>query len=282
MVIDFHTHTFPDKIAARTVEKLKAMARAKAHTDATCGMLVDSMHEAGVDCSVVLPVATNVAQSEKLNEAAYEVNERWSGEGLISFGAIHPAYEDYRTLLHHIADLGLKGIKLHPQYQGVPFDDIRTMRILDCASELGLITVVHSGIDIGIEGPTMCTPDRVLHVMDEVAPEKLVLAHMGGWRMWDEVSDKLAGLPLYLDTSYSLGEIPRDADTPRADSESALMDAEQFTALIEKHGADKILFATDSPWGGQEQYLELVRALELTEDEKRMILGGNAQKLLKI
>lgn len=280
MIIDFHTHTFPDKIAARTVGKLKAMARAKAHTDATCGMLVDSMHEAGVDCSVVLPVATNIAQSEKLNEAAYDVNEHWGSEGLISFGAVHPAYEDYRTLLRHVSELGLKGIKLHPQYQGIPFDDIRTMRILDCASELGLITVVHSGIDIGIEGRTMCTPDSVLHVMDEVAPEKLVLAHMGGWRMWDEVADKLAGLPLYLDTSYSLGEIPRDADTPRADEESALMDAEQFAALVRKHGADKILFATDSPWGGQEQSLKQFRALELTEQEKNMILGENAQNLL--
>lgn len=282
MIIDFHTHTFPDKIAARTIDKLKAMARCKAHTDATCGMLVDSMHEAGVDCSVVLPVATNVAQSEKLTEAAYILNEKWSDQGLISFGAIHPDYEDYRSLLRHVSQLGLKGIKLHPQYQNIPFDDIRTMRILDYASELGLVSVVHAGIDIGIEGPTMCTPDRVLHVMDEVAPENLVLAHMGGWRMWDEVADKIAGLPVYLDTSYSLGEIPRDADTPRADSESALMDTEQFLALIEKHGADKILFATDSPWGGQEQTLEQIRALPLSEEEKRMILGGNAQKLLQM
>lgn len=282
MIIDFHTHTFPDKIAARTIDKLKAMARCKAHTDATCGMLVDSMHEAGVDCSVVLPVATNVAQSEKLTEAAYMLNEKWSEQGLISFGAIHPDYEDYRRLLRHVSELGLKGIKLHPQYQNIPFDDIRTMRILDYASELGLVSVVHAGIDIGIEGPTMCTPDRVLHVMDEVAPENLVLAHMGGWRMWDEVADKIAGLPVYLDTSYSLGEIPRDADTPRADSESALMDTEQFLALIEKHGADKILFATDSPWGGQEQTLEQIRALPLSEEKKRMILGGNAQKLLQM
>ncbi|MGN1030938.1 MAG: amidohydrolase family protein [Butyricicoccaceae bacterium] len=282
MVIDFHTHTFPDKIAARTITKLKAMARAKAHTDATCSMLVQSMQEAGVDASVILPVATNVKQSEKLNEAAYEVNARWYDKGLISFGGIHPAYGDYRALLQHIVELGLKGIKLHPQYQGIPFDDIRTMRIIDRASELGLIVIVHAGIDIGIEGPTLCTPDSVLHVMEKVAPDKLVLAHMGGWRMWGEVADKLAGLPLYLDTSYSLGMIPRDPDTPRRDDESALMGETEFTALIRKQGADRVLLGTDSPWGGQKETLAQIRALDLTDEERTMILGENAQKLLRM
>mgnify|MGYP004452568245 CR=1 FL=1 len=49
MIIDFHTHIFPDAIAQRTIEKLEAAANIKAHSDGTLTGLKTSMQKAGVD-----------------------------------------------------------------------------------------------------------------------------------------------------------------------------------------------------------------------------------------
>ena len=137
MVIDIHTHTFPDKLAAPTIRKLQGACHTRAFTDATNAGLAASMARAGIDCSVVLPVATNPHQVAHVNESAAQINARGRGTGIYSFGCIHPDCPDPRGELARIAALGLKGIKLHPAYQATRFDDIRYLRILDRAGELG-------------------------------------------------------------------------------------------------------------------------------------------------
>ena len=153
MIIDFHTHTFPAKIAHSVIAHLQSKSRSMAFTDATNDGLRRSMDNAGIDLSILLPVMTNTHQVPKLNEIAARTNEHWEETGLLSFGGMHPEYTNYKEELRHIADMGIKGIKLHPAYQGYDFDDIRYMRIIDKAAELGLIVLTHAGMDIGI-------PDR--------------------------------------------------------------------------------------------------------------------------
>lgn len=128
MVIDIHTHTFPDKLAAPTIRKLQGACHTRAFTDATNAGLAASMARAGIDSSVVLPVATNPHQVAHVNESAAQINARGRGTGIYSFGCIHPDYPDPRGELARIAALGLKGIKLHPAYQATRFDDIRYLR----------------------------------------------------------------------------------------------------------------------------------------------------------
>ena len=274
MLIDFHTHAFPDKIAAGTIEKLEERSGTPAYAPGTYAGLEDSARRAGIDLCVVLPVATSPKQVTKINDTAAAVNERTEETGLFSFGGIHPDTPDYREELRRIRELGLKGIKLHPPYQGVEFDDIRYLRIVEYASELGLIVLTHAGVDIGIPGPEKCTVQHIRSVIDQVHPDKLVLAHMGGWMLWDEVERELCGLPVYLDTAFSLGTARR--------GELQMLTGEQFLRVIRAHGADRVLFGTDSPWSDQRESLEAIRALPLTQEEQSAILGENARRLLDL
>lgn len=263
MIIDFHTHTFPDVMAAATIARLEEVGKISAHTDGTLAGLKRSMKEAGVSLSVVLPVVTKPKQFKTINTYAAEITGK---DGIISFGGIHPDAEDYREELRTIRDLGLKGIKLHPDYQNTFIDDEKYVRIIDYAAELSLITVIHAGIDIGLPHPVHCPPGRSLKMLEKIdcAHAKIVLAHTGGYSQWDEVEEYLVGKSVWLDISYSLH----------------LIGEEQFVRIVRDHGADRILFATDSPWGGQKETIENFLKMPLTEEEKERIFSVNALELL--
>lgn len=144
------------------------------------------MGKGAVDISIALPAVTKVSQVASINRFASAYTEG----PVISFGGIHPECENYKEILKEIKNLGLKGIKLHPDYQDMYFDNIRYERIIDAASELGLITVVHAGVDPKCPEDVHCTPEMARKVLDDVKPEKLVLAHMGGnecGMMWNGI-----------------------------------------------------------------------------------------------
>lgn len=265
MIIDFHTHIFPDKIAARTIEALSKVSGIKAATDGTLDGLLASMERSGVDLSVIMPVVTKPAQFESVNTFAAKLNEQYAGR-LLSFGGIHPDSEDYKGELKRIKELGLPGIKLHPDYQGVMIDDVRYMNIIAYADAMDLAILVHAGIDIRLPEPVHCPPDKTRKVLDTLKPKKLVLAHMGGWKQWDEVHEYLAGEQVYLDTAFCFDYMEQD----------------MFMKLCKKHGTDRILFGTDSPWSDARRDLEVIKNLPLTDNEKEAIFSGNAKKLLNM
>lgn len=262
MVIDFHTHMFPDKIAERTISFLASVCQTRPYTDGTSEGLRASAKEAGIDVSVVLPIVTNPSQFESINRFAAGFQEG----RLLSFGGIHPAEDNYKEQLRQIKDMGMKGIKLHPDYQEIRFNDIRCKRVVSYASELGLIVSVHAGRDPKCPDDVHCTPQMAEELIREVEPEKLVLAHMGGNELWDEVEEYLVGKDVYFDTGVVLDR----------------MEEEQFLRIVRTHGADKILFATDSPWAGQGEFVSLLRQMALTEEEKEQILWRNGRRLLGI
>jgi predicted TIM-barrel fold metal-dependent hydrolase len=263
MVIDFHTHIFPDRIAAKTIEKLEEVGNVRAFTYGTLNGLKKSMKENHIDLSIVLPVVTKPSQFDCINSFAAEITGR---EGILSFGGIHPDTEDYCEKLSEIKKLGLKGIKLHPDYQETYIDDPKMVRIIQYAVELGLIVVIHAGVDIGLPAPVHCPPDKSAAMLSQIDSEnaRIVLAHTGGWGLWDDVEEYLVGKNVWFDASFSLG----------------MISDEQFVRIVKNHGADRILFATDSPWGGQKETLEHMKKLELTEEEIERILHGNAEELL--
>lgn len=267
MIIDFHTHIFPDTIAKKTISKLGSMINQQPYTDATADGLLRSMKEAGVDYSVVLPVVTRPAQFKNVNAFAAEVSKR---KGIISFGGLHPKTEDYKGELDHIAALGLKGIKLHPDFQDTFIDESCYIDLIAYALEKNLIVSVHAGRDEGLPEVVHCPPERAFIMIQEVqkriSTDKLILAHTGGFAMWDAVEEYLVGQNLYMDISFSKNEISKD----------------QMVRIIQNHGVDRILFGSDSPWDGQQETLEYIRSLGITEEEKQYILGENAKRLLEL
>lgn len=279
MIVDVHTHTFPDRIAAPTIEKLAQLAHIKPFTDGSNSALLASMAQAGVDRSVVLPVATNIRQVFHVNDSAARLNQDYPRTGVLSLGCLHPDLPQWREELDRIVELGLKGIKLHPVYQDVDFDDPRYLRILERCGELGLVVLTHAGLDVGFPGKVNCTPEMIRRAVEQVGPVTLILAHMGGWKNWDEVEALLPHTSVYLDTSFSLGSMVPLGDGYYGPNDVGLMGEEQFVRIIRAFGAHRILFGTDSPWGGQAEDLALFRALPLTQEEQQAILGDNAQRL---
>ena len=277
MIIDFHTHTFPDHIAQRAISGMQQNTHARAFSDGTVGGLVRSMAEAGVDHCVTLPVATNPMKLRSMNDAAIACN---GNDGLICFGAIHPDASDWKAELHRIKAAGLRGIKLHPHYQGVDFDDARYLRILEQAGELGLIVVTHAGQEIAYPGADKSSPRRIAAALEQVGPVTLVLAHMGGWKDWDQVCDVLGDTGCLFDTSFSLGAIAPLPDAPYSREELQLLQQAQFVEIVRHLGAERILFGTDSPWADQCTEIGEINSLPLLEQEKQAILGNNAKRLL--
>lgn len=279
-IIDFHTHTFPDAIAEKTILSLEGRSHTCAFSDGTVSGLSQRIKEAGVSLAVVLPVVTNPLKAEKINRAAALVNEETENTHVFSFGGIHPDTPNYKEELKLIKELGLKGVKLHPAYQQVAFNDIRYQRIVGEAESLGLITVVHGGIDIGIAGE-WASPRQTRLLYEAVKPQKLVVAHMGGWQLWSEVEDYLSETDLLFDTAFSLGDIAYQDDFPK-ESRVKQLTKEKFAALVKKMGAERVLFGTDSPWTGHKEQIGLIQSCPLTDEEKALILGGNAKKLLEL
>lgn len=269
MVIDFHTHIFPDKIAKSTIEALANKAENKPYTDGTVQGMVDAMLRADADICVTLPVLTKASQFESVTRFAVAVNERFNTEEkkLISFAGMHPECEDIEGKMQYLKLMGIKGVKIHPDYQCTFIDDKGYIEILKCAKKYDMVVVTHAGIDDGYKDePVRCPPEKVLKVIEEVNHDKFVLAHYGGHKQWEEVYELLAGKNVYFDTAYTFHEISE----------------ELFKKILSKHGEDKVLFATDCPWRDIKDDLQILKSFNLSESTLNKILYKNALKLLGI
>ena len=269
MIIDMHTHIFPDEVAKKAIPKLSKTIDLPPSMNGTADGLLDSMMRAGVDLSIILPTITNTRQFDSIIRFANFINEREypkDGPKLFSIAGIHPDMPDYKEKLTQIYQMGFKGIKIHPDYQEVFFDDIRYMRILDKTSELGLFTITHAGYDPYSPDRVHCSASRIRRVLDEVAPNNLILAHMGNNELYDESEELLVGQDVYFDTAYSICHMKK----------------EQLFRMIKNHGAHRILFGSDAPWGAQKDAVSILRSLPLTPEEQEQIFWKNAAALLKL
>lgn len=331
MIIDIHTHTFPDDIAERAVQKLRRSSRICAYSDGTAEGLRRNAKTAGIGLSVIQPVATSPAQVEHINTRAIQRNEEErerhdAGSRLLSFGCIHPEYGHIREELRRIAEAGVPGIKLHPYFHGCDMDDSRYYRILDAAAENGLVVLTHAGYDQGFPGEHSCTVPMLRRIMQEFRGLTMIAAHMGGWKEWDQVPELLADTGIYLDTSFATDRIePDEGETAYWDVESdcpdpgmttyrqreerkkenrnsgederavfreaakqrsvfgtaKLLAPEQFAEIVNAFPEDHVLFGTDSPWSCPEEAIGFVRRAPLTETQRKSILGGAAENLLR-
>ncbi len=269
MIIDFHTHAFPDRIYERTIKILEDNIvnfggyEFKAIGSGSVGGLMENMASEGIDASVVLPIATAPKQTENINNFAALINGR---ENVYSFGSLHPENDDIEGILEHIKELGLKGIKLHPEYQSFYVDSPESIRILKKCEDLGLYTVFHSGKDHGCPPPVHCSPKRLKRVTEYVSGKYIIAAHMGGWDMWAEAEEHIIGTPIMIDTCFSLH----------------MMNMDDATRMIKAHGADKVLFGTDWPWFSPLEAFNILSSLNLDKNELELICSANARRILQI
>ncbi len=262
MIIDFHVHLFKDELAPIAVEKLKAAAGVPHFSDGTKQGLLDSMHRAGVDLSVCQHIATKPEQTQKINQWAIEIQS----DKILSFGTIHPNYLEWEQEIDFLSEYGIKGIKFHPDYQNFCVDEMRMYPLYEKIFSKGMILLFHAGVDLAYAPPHSCMPEALSQVVEDFPQGKIVAAHMGGYRYWDDVEEYLVGKNLYFDTSYSFDEMGKN----------------RMERVISKHGVERILFASDSPWTPQDKEIEKMHSMNLPEHSIESILGGNAKHLLNI
>lgn len=263
MLIDFHTHAFPDRIARRALDKLAyASGGLVPQTDGTVQSLKREMDRDGVDLAVVLSIATNPGQQKNVNDFAMELDR---DERLVAFGSVHPDAPDALEELERIAAAGLRGVKLHPEYQGFYADDEKMKPIYRKISELGLITLFHAGLDSGFRPPFHGMPEHILGAL-RWFDSPVVAAHWGGLGCGEEVLEKLCGEEIWLDLSFGDSVLTRD--TARR--------------ILDRHGVDRVLFASDMPWHRPAWEMRLLDTLELRDEDREKIFWRNAWNLLKL
>jgi predicted TIM-barrel fold metal-dependent hydrolase len=260
-MIDIHTHFFPDAIADMAVRKLAAAAGIPCFGNGTLASLRAAMRAADVATSVNQPVATSPEQVRSINRKMAALNAERTG--VISFGGMHPAFAGLDEELDFLAAGGFRGIKLHPDYQEFHPDDERLLPLYEGCRRRGLAILFHAGVDLAfpyVHG----TPRRFAQVL-QISGLTVILAHMGGYRMWDEVEKYIVGKDVYLDTSFS-HELP----------------GEQMRALVQAHRADRILFGSDHPWWDAGRTRATLDRLGLAPDLTTKILTENAAALLRL
>lgn len=258
MIIDFHAHIYPEKIAEKATKSIGDFYEAPMKYNGSSLKLLQSGKKIGVEKYIVHSTATKAEQVESINN--FIIEETKKHPEFIGFGTIHPDYENFEAELERIKNAGLKGIKLHADFQKFQMDDARMDKIYDFIAKQKLILLAHAG-DCRFD---FSGPERILRVIEKHPDLQFVAAHFGGYTEWDKSLKFLVGKNVYFDTSSTTWKLPY----------------EKAMNMIEKHGVEKFLFGSDYPMWDHEEEFERFSKFSLTNEEKEQILYKNAAKLL--
>ncbi len=265
MLIDFHSHFYPEDIAKNTLKKLSLQAGFKFYGEGTIDSLRKFMKEDGVDISVNAPVATKPEQVKSINKKMIEINK--NEKIIICLGAMHPLFgrkANVEEEIEFITKNGIKGIKMHPEYQNFYPDDGGMKVIYDACVKNNIFILFHAGADAAFDfDKANGTPKRFKQVIKSYPDLKIVLAHMGGYQMWDMVYKEIVGLNVYFDTAFC-----------------NQMDDNVMAGLIKEHGCDRIIFGTDFPWERASVLINKINRIMPDDECKNKIFCLNAKKLL--
>ncbi len=261
-VVDAHCHIYPHKIASKAVGATDKFYGVTSYGDGTVKNLAEICKNSGVDHAIVQSVATTPKQVKSINEFIADEVENSNGF-LTGLGTLHPDSETMEDDIEHIINLGLQGVKLHPDIQGFQVDGKKLFEMYEICQHKNLVMLMHTG-DYRYDNSN---PDRVKKVLENFPKLTFIGAHLGGWSVWDEASEKLSKFEnFYVDCSSSFGF-----------SEKNLIKNALLT-----YGADKVLFGTDYPMWNTEEELKQLFSLGLSSEDNKKILGENAKKLFKI
>lgn len=254
-IIDFHTHVFPEAIAQKAVAQVGNHYHIQMHGKGIVEDLLESAERSGIDYLVICSTATKASQVRNINDWVASK----AGGKLIGFGTLHPDMDNVEEEVEHILSLGLKGIKLHPDFQGFDADSPKMDRVYRAIGNR-LPVLMHAGD----EKLDSSSPKRLANVLENYPQLILIAAHLGGHSQWEESFQYLVGKNLYFDTSSAIRFMGKDL----------------ALKLIRQHGIHKVVFGTDYPIIYHQQELEDFYQLELTPEEREDILYNNGARIL--
>lgn len=267
MIIDAHTHIYPDHVAGKAVSTIlgNTNGQVDAHTDGTFANLLSSMETAEIDLSIVLTVATSPLQGLGILKWLNQIIE--STPRIIYFGSVHPDDSNNKNIIREMAGMGLQGLKFHPAYQGFPADAAEAYKVYEEAVRNDLILYFHSGFDMSMPDSDFASIDRFARVLRDFTGAKIIMAHAGGDGEWDKVLNLYGDKKCYYDTSFVLKKMVQD---------------ENAIALY-RENEDNFIFGTDSPWRDQKKYVDFLRKTDFfTQEQKDKLFYKNILKLIKI
>ena len=263
-IFDIHTHTYPEAIAEKAVHNLGEFYNFVPEGNGTYSGLTARAHQNNVVGFLLFSVATNAHQVPKVNDCIANLAKKSRDEGYetVGFAGMHQDYPDFEGELQRCRGLGLKGIKLHPDIQGVDIDDERLFPLYELVQ--GNMPIY---FHIGDNRPCYrySEPKKLLRVLELFPKLEVVAAHMGGYKAWDEGEKYLSGHErVWYDTSSALW-----AMTP-----------EYAAHLIGVYGSERVMFGTDYPVKEIEGEVERFLKIPLTERQREDIFYNNAARFL--
>lgn len=255
---DIHTHIFPAKIADKAVSFLENYYHHRWPGIGNTADLLAGMDAAGVGASLIFSCATKPEQVMPANDFLAAAQNEYPGR-FYAFGTLHPDYKDLPGEFQRIKDMGLIGIKIHPDFQHIYIDEPKMMRIYELAGD-DFPVMIH----MGDRRTDFSSPWRLANVLEALPELKVIAAHFGGYSEWDEVEKHLIGRKVWFDTSSTFWELP----------------AENARKIALAHGTDKILFGSDYPASLPAQAIADVLTMDLSEEDNEKIFHRNAEQLL--
>ena len=259
MIIDFHAHIYPEKIAEKATKNIGEFYNAPMALAGSVKGLIESGEKIGVTKYIVHSTATKPEQVQSINN--FIMSEVNAESRFVGFGTMHPLYKEFEAEIARMKEMGLKGIKLHPDFQKFEADAEIMDPIYDCFAKNNLPVLFHAG-DYRYD---FSGPERIGHVLDKHPDLTVIAAHFGGYTEWDKSYQFLCGRKVYFDTSSTLWRLPYD----------------QALKMIDKHGVDQFLFGVDYPMWDHAGELERFYKLGLSAEDHQKILFENGKKLLE-
>lgn len=262
-IFDAHCHIFPEKIAAKASQNIGKFYGLHMEFDGSVKTLMELYKKVGVNGCLVQSVATNPAQTEHINDfIASSVKEY--PDMFVGFCSLHPQMEkkQIQAEVDRAIGMGLKGIKLHPDFQLFKIDDRKAYDIYEAAE--GRIPILFHTGDSRYD---YSSPKRLANALRDFPRLIVIAAHFGGWSEWSEGEKYLADNPnVYVDTSSSLYAITSG----------------QAKEYIKAFTPDRVMFGTDYPMWSVEEELKNMEKLDLSESDREKIMYKTAYKLLGV
>lgn len=215
-----------------------------------------------VDLSVVLPIATKPSQNETINHWAASI----MNDEVKCFGSVHPDTENFREVIHEIKELGLYGVKFHPEYQLFNIDDERYYPLFEAIFNEGLPILFHTGGDVAFQPPFRSLPCQTARMARHFKGATIIGAHLGGFDMWEDAVENLHDTGIYVDLAVTASFVRGD----------------MLRRIILAYGCDKVLFGSDSPWGSPAYEQGSLSEIGLTTEQQELIYYKNAEKILNV
>lgn len=259
-IIDIHTHVYPDDIAQKATASVREFYHIDNETmNGTVNLLLERSKTAGISKSVILPVAIRPDRVRGINEfIVQQINQH---ESLIGFGTVHAKMENLTDEVDWIMATELKGIKLHPDSQRFPIDDLRLFPMYE-AIEGKLPVLLH----MGDHRYDYSHPIKLRRILDLFPRLEVIAAHFGGNTMYETACDLLRDTNCVFDVSSSLMFLPEG-------------EAERY---INIYGAERMAFGSDYPMWDPVTELDRLLRLKLTPQQQEQIAWKTAHRILKL